>query len=137
MVPRFDQAQQIGLAITAQSLGTIAEHIDTLARLTGAPESFVLQVRELFSRKGIPLEADAAPYVEALEEAFVREERIRASSRRIALGSTSGTGTVPRPAPPGSGMTELPPSPSAKPRAVVMRQQSEDLPMVPGPSDLQ
>jgi uncharacterized coiled-coil DUF342 family protein len=61
---------------------TIAEEIDTLARLTGAPPSFVCQVKDLFSRKGIPLHSDASPYVRALEEAFKREESIRASAHR-------------------------------------------------------
>ena len=50
--------------------------------LTGAPENFVCQVRELFSRKGIPLSADASPYLKALEEAFQREETIRTHAHR-------------------------------------------------------
>ena len=61
---------------------TIGEHIKCLARMTGAPESFVGQVRGLFSTKGISLDEDASPYVNALEEAFRREESIRTSSRR-------------------------------------------------------
>jgi len=61
---------------------TIAEHIECLARLTGAPESFVDQVRDLFSSKGIPLESDATPYIGALDEAFTREETIRANTNR-------------------------------------------------------
>ena len=61
---------------------SIAEQIDCLARLTGAPESFVGQVRELFSKKGIPLSADASPYLKALEEAFQREEMIRTHAHR-------------------------------------------------------
>jgi DNA repair exonuclease SbcCD ATPase subunit len=61
---------------------SIAEQIDCLARLTGAPRSFVCQVKELFSRKGIDLDSDAAPYLRALEEAFKREESIRASANR-------------------------------------------------------
>jgi hypothetical protein len=61
---------------------TIAEQIDCLARLTGAPRSFVMQVKELFSRKGIPLESDASPYLRALEEAFKREETIRTNAAR-------------------------------------------------------
>ena len=56
---------------------SIAEHIDCLARLTGAPAVFVMQVRELFSRKGISLDQDATPYLKALDEAFLREESIR------------------------------------------------------------
>jgi hypothetical protein len=61
---------------------TIAEQIDCLARLTGAPQTFVIQVRDLFSRKGIPLESDASPYLQALEEAFRREESIRMTAKR-------------------------------------------------------
>jgi hypothetical protein len=62
---------------------SIAEHIDTLARLTGAPLSFVDQVRELFLAKGISLDTAAGPFLEALEEAFRREERIRANHHRV------------------------------------------------------
>jgi len=61
---------------------SIDEHIDCLARLTSAPVSFVDQVRELFTSKGISLDTDAAPFLKALEEAFRREENIRASSVR-------------------------------------------------------
>ena len=61
---------------------TIAEHIECLAQLTGAPESFVSQVRTLFSSKGISLDDDATPYAAALDEAFTREETIRASTHR-------------------------------------------------------
>lgn len=61
---------------------SIAQEIDCLARLTGAPESFVEQVRELFGKKGISLEEDVKPYIKALEEAFRREETIRFSTQR-------------------------------------------------------
>jgi hypothetical protein len=61
---------------------SIEEQIRCLARLTGAPGSFVDQVRALFVSKGIPLDTDATPFVEALEDAFRREETIRASSAR-------------------------------------------------------
>jgi hypothetical protein len=61
---------------------SIEEHIECLARLTGAPVSFVAQVRALFTSKGISLDTDGAPFVKALEEAFRREENIRASSNR-------------------------------------------------------
>lgn len=63
-------------------LKSIAEQIDCLARLTGAPRSFVCQVKDLFSRKGISLESDASPYLRALEEAFKREEAIRTNAHR-------------------------------------------------------
>ncbi len=61
---------------------SIEEQIACLARLTGAPGSFVEQVRALFTMKGISLEANAEPFLGALEEAFRREEHIRASSNR-------------------------------------------------------
>lgn len=61
---------------------TLAEQIQCLARLTGAPRSFVMQVKELFSRKGISLDAHAEPYLKALEEAFRREENIRCTTER-------------------------------------------------------
>jgi hypothetical protein len=67
---------------------SIAEHIDCLARLTGAPLSFVDQVRQLFVKKGISLDEEAAPFVAALEEAFRREETIRASSQRAQQNIT-------------------------------------------------
>jgi hypothetical protein len=60
----------------------LSEQISCLAQLTGAPQTFVMQVRELFSRKGIPLESDAGPYLKALEEAFKREENIRCTTER-------------------------------------------------------
>ena len=125
---------------------TIAEHIECLARLTGAPRSFVLQVKELFSVKGISLRDDAAPYLNALEEACRREESIRETARRArqsvarlrqgfdkigkayvrkqsALGSAGGR-----------------PSEVAIPgdhRTFVSSQQNDDWPMVPGPDDVQ
>ena len=61
---------------------SIDDHIECLARLTGAPGSFVEQVRALFTGKGISLDTDATPFLKALEEAFRREENIRASSTR-------------------------------------------------------
>ena len=61
---------------------SIADHIECLARLTGAPLSFVDQVRQLFTTKGISLDTAAQPFLTALEEAFRREESIRCSSFR-------------------------------------------------------
>jgi hypothetical protein len=65
---------------------SIADHIESLARLTGAPRAFVVQVRELFERKGISLESDAAPYARALDEAFTRERSIRSDAGRSRDG---------------------------------------------------
>ena len=56
---------------------SIADQIQALAQLTGAPESFIAQVRALFERKGISLLTDSAPYINALEHAFRREHSIR------------------------------------------------------------
>ena len=61
---------------------SLSEQISCLAQLTGAPQSFVMQVKELFSRKGISLDSDAGPYLKALEQAFKREENIRCTTER-------------------------------------------------------
>jgi hypothetical protein len=135
---------------------SIDEQIDCLARLTGAPDSFVAQVRQLFTRKGISLEEDATPYVRALEEAFVREESIRAGARERGaqeanpLGQSasslaksylqqmkrlrrlqSGSDAPPAAASGDDGWA------SAAGQSVVMQPQRDDLPMVPGPDDVQ
>ena len=62
---------------------SIEDHIQCLARLTGAPHTFIDQVRSLFTSKGIPLASEAQPFVRALDEAFRREEHIRASSHTV------------------------------------------------------
>ena len=143
---------------------SIADHIDCLARLTGAPRSFVLQVKDLFSRKGISLETDASPYLAALEEAFRREESIRTSARRArssianmhesfskigrsyvrqfermrkmqtnlrggskrARDRRNGMGA-------GGSQIAIP----GDHRSIITRQESDDLPMVPGPKEKQ
>jgi hypothetical protein len=51
---------------------SIAYHIDDLARQTGAPACLVEQVRAIFERCLVPLEQDALPYLEILEETFSR-----------------------------------------------------------------
>jgi hypothetical protein len=67
---------------------SIAEEIEILARLTGAPSAFVEQVRALFTTKAISLDEAVEPFLPALEEAFHREQTIRSSStetgRRVA-----------------------------------------------------
>lgn len=68
---------------------SIGEEIDELARLTGAPVEFVEQVRGLFTKKAISLDENAEPYVAALEEAFRREEMIRAYSEQIRRNLTT------------------------------------------------
>jgi len=59
---------------------SIAEEIEILARLTGAPSAFVEQVRALFTSKAISLDEAVEPFLPALEEAFRRERTIRTSS---------------------------------------------------------
>jgi hypothetical protein len=141
---------------------SIARQIDCLSRLTGAPTSFVDQVRELFTRKGISLEDDSSPYVRALEEAFIREEAIRASARQTRPGLAS-VGTdfknvgkaymqqIERLRRVQSGLrakrtgsrrtdpelTTISFDPETSGRGLVTRQQHEDMPMVPGPEELQ
>ena len=56
---------------------TVADKIESLAEETGAPVVFVAQVRSLFETKNISLEDDCGPYTSALEEAFRREAAIR------------------------------------------------------------
>jgi len=140
---------------------SIREHIDCLARMTGAPGSFVAQVRALFTAKGIPLDADAAPFVPALEEAFRREENIRASSsharqqiaklrenfRRVGQAYVEQLSHLRR----RSGQPEAPPrreggsrrgdavrvTIAGDHRTLVTRTVREELPMVPGPKERQ
>lgn len=61
---------------------TLGEAIDEFARETGAPDSLVQSVTALFTGKGIALDDDAAPYVEALREAFLCDARLRAATGR-------------------------------------------------------
>lgn len=61
---------------------SILQSIEDLARTTEAPRAFVDQVRSLFRSKGIPLTDDAEPYRAALVEAFRREQAIRHSTLR-------------------------------------------------------
>jgi hypothetical protein len=98
---------------------TIDEQIQCLARLTGAPDAFVGEVRALFRRRGISLAADAAPFLAALEDAFLREERMRTQTLALADASRS-TGSQAR-----------------KPSAVVLRAERESQPLVPGPDGFQ
>ena len=137
---------------------TLAEQIQCLAQLTGAPRSFVMQVKDLFSRKGISLDADAAPYLKALEEAFRREESIRCTTERARTNirklqdnfNKIGDAYVKqlaelrrlreggRPArKKGSGGYDEVAIPGGNHRTFVSPQQSENLPMVPGPKEEQ
>jgi hypothetical protein len=133
---------------------SIAEHIRSLAQATGAPGSFVDQVRALFVTKGISLDEEVAPFLEALDEAFHREERIRLDAQRAQAHLTRIEQTVHKgvqesmPRPPGTGRAarqarqESPASSTrvavrGSHRALVTRPVREELPLVPGPSDLQ
>jgi hypothetical protein len=58
---------------------TIGEEIDRLARQTGAPQGFVGQMRDYFLTR---LTDDAAPYLPAIEEAFLLEETVRRNTTR-------------------------------------------------------
>ena len=51
---------------------SIGRTIDELARLTGAPERLVQEIRAIFERRGIALDTEALPYIEILEETFTR-----------------------------------------------------------------
>ena len=136
---------------------TIAEQIDCLARLTNAPSSFVGQVRELFSRKGISLDDDATPYLKALEEAFRREEVIRTNARRAERERKKVNASVQRigneyakqirrlkqtrrslrKAAEGARSNSVQVAIPGNHRTFVTPPQREDIPMVPGPDDLQ
>ena len=134
-----------------------------LASLIGASDTFVLQVKTLFSRKGIPLESDAEPYVLALEEAFRREESIRVTTtrarasivqleqnfsrigeayvrqldqlKRIQVQLHKQTRQLTRDAESNAeGNTEVQ-IPGGDHRTLVTRTQQERLPMVPGPDE--
>ena len=48
---------------TAPNRRSIAFLFDELARLNGAPECLVEQIRALFPRRGVALEQDALPYL--------------------------------------------------------------------------
>ena len=149
----------------AQLPPSIADEIESLARLTGAPQSFVIQVKDLFSRKGISLDSDASPYVKALEEAFRREENIRSTAARAKenlsklhsnfdkigkayvkqlgelkearnrLKRASEGRAVSRPTD-WKGLDEVS-VPGGDHRTFVSRQEQDKFPMVPGPDEQQ
>ena len=141
---------------------SIQDQIQCLAQLTGAPDSFVSQVKQLFTRRGIPLESDATPYVRALEEAFQREESIRTSAakarRNVArlqrsfhqMGESYGkqieqlkkiqtslNDQARRLRKRSESLRQTGAEGEGKPRSFVARQHNDDLPMVPGPQDPQ
>ena len=141
---------------------TLTEQISCLAQLTGAPDSFVTQVRELFSRKGISLDADAGPYLKALEDAFKREESIRCTTERardniqrlqkdfnrigeayvkqlaelkkLRGGLSARSGSKEKFSSSTDGEVHIP---GGDHRSFVTPPQSDKLPMVPGPKEKQ
>jgi hypothetical protein len=144
---------------------TIAQRIESLSRRTNAPSTFVKQVRTLFSSKGISLEEDSTPYLTALEQAFQREESIRRNTlkthtnlnriqrhltsmtdnyrkqvsqlQRIKRSLEKSTGRLQ--AGPGKAKSKKPAVLvySSNPRSFITRQEKDEMPMVPGPKDLQ
>ncbi len=143
---------------------SIDEHIACLAKLTGAPVSFVEQVRALFTAKGISLDTDATPFLQALEEAFRREESIRASSlrardqilklrdnfRKVGKAYVDQLsqlrqlqGTLKRQSDRLKGRGGRAKNPTTRVtipgdhRTLVVRTEREDLPLVPGPEEPQ
>jgi len=133
---------------------SIAEQIDCLARLTGASDTFIGQVRALFEKKGIGLESDAAPYLGALEEAFRREENIRASTRQARESVTRMQGSFSqmgksyvekaknwtanrKPAAPAPRPRRQPIAIQGDHRSYITQPQREDFPLVPGPKETQ
>jgi hypothetical protein len=117
---------------------SIRDQIDCLAKLTGAPDSFVEQVRELFTRKGISLDDDSSPYLRALEEAFIREESIRIGT--IAARSAGAELEPVREARPARRSAEPAAARDVRIDArplLVTRRQHEEQPLVPGPEELQ
>jgi hypothetical protein len=135
---------------------SIADHIDCLARLTGAPVAFIDQVRTLFLSKGISLDAEADPFIAALDEAFRREESIRTTTYRArdnldrmqSKFRKIGRAYVEHVARNVSG-EQRPKSRLRTARAstqvtirgdhrtLVTRTEREELPMVPGPEEIQ
>ena len=141
---------------------TLTEQISCLAQLTGAPESFVMQVKKLFSRKGISLDCDAGPYLKALEEAFKREENIRCTTERardnikrlqidfnsigeayvkqlaelkkMRSGMAARSGSKKKGS---AGSADSIPIPGGDHRSFVTPPQTDKLPMVPGPKEKQ
>ena len=139
---------------------SIADHIECLARLTGAPVNFVDQVRSLFLLKGISLDTEAKPFLAALDEAFQREESIRNSTYRARenldklqqnfrkIGRAYVDHVMKKTSakkPPlssllaktraAAGTTQV--TIRGNHRTLVTRTEREELPMVPGPDEIQ
>ena len=139
---------------------SIGDHIECLARMTGAPLTFVDQVQALFLAKGISLDTAATPFVEALDEAFRREEQIRNSTYRARrnlaalqqnfekvgrayVDQLSGKKRAQSQTPSGRRPRRGPTPKTTQVtirgdhRTLVTRTEREELPMVPGPDEPQ
>jgi hypothetical protein len=117
------------------------------------------QVRDLFVAKGISLDTAAGPFLEALEEAFRREERIRTNHHRVRQQLTKlhenfkrigrayvhqlDSAAAPREK---QAAAQHPPAPRPRPtritikgdhRTFVTRTEREELLLVPGPVEPQ
>jgi hypothetical protein len=131
---------------------TVADKIRILAEETGAPSVFVAQVRSLFETKKISLKDDCSPYITALEEAFRREAAIRrdtliASDNLARLQENfANLGTrykeqlsrlqrARKTVAPRTKRRSSDPGPDN--RSYFSRKESETLPMVPGPKEVQ
>lgn len=51
--------------------------IDDLARLTEASPGYVDKIRLLLERRGVSMDDDAGPYLDVLEDVFIRQQAIR------------------------------------------------------------
>lgn len=69
---------------------SLKSQIDELARLTGAPESLVDEIRDIFARRGVPLDADSLPYLDILEETFTRAAALDRDSASARTGLEQG-----------------------------------------------
>jgi hypothetical protein len=137
------------LQLAAFQARTIGQQIECLARLTGAPKSFVCQVRNLFCGKGIGLDSDALPYVAALEEAFTREECIRGTTGRAQRNLAQARRNFKGIGEPFTSFAQAPhyQAPRARRtrevivdgdhRSLVLPRQLDQMPMVPGPEEQQ
>ena len=131
---------------------TVADKIRILAEETGAPSVFVAQVRTLFETKKISLDDDCSPYITALEEAFRREAAI---SRDTLIANDNLARLQKNFANLGARYKEqlsrlqkarATSAPRGKRRSTdvgstarsyITRKESETLPMVPGPKEVQ
>lgn len=56
-----------------QDKKSLSKALVDLQTQTGAPSSFVRRIESELLSRGIPLDEDASPYIESLEEAFIQD----------------------------------------------------------------